>query len=59
MTRTKIYNIGDIIEHETFGIGTVQNKYRNKNGNLVVDVLFNSSETKTILCKFQGMKKIK
>ena len=59
MQKSKIYKIGDTIEHETFGIGTVQNKYRNKNGNLVVDILFDSSETKTILCKFQGMKKIK
>ena len=58
--KTTIYNINDTVEHETFGIGTVQNKYRNKNNNLVVEVWFNSlSESKTILCKFQGMKKIK
>lgn len=31
MPRRKIYNIGDTVEHETFGIGTVVDKYRNKN----------------------------
>lgn len=40
MSRAKIYNIGDTVEHETFGIGTVVDKYRNKNNTLIVVVKF-------------------
>ena len=60
MTRAKIYNIGDTVEHETFGIGTVVNKYRNKNNAPIVVVKFNSEEKLLpINARFQGMNKIK
>lgn len=60
MTRAKIYNIGDIVEHETFGIGTVVDKYRNKNNAPIVVVKFNSEEKPLpINARFWNMNKIK
>ena len=58
MPRAKIYNVGDTVEHETFGIGTVIEKYRNKNNILVVKVKFDV-DVKPIVARFQGMYKVK
>ena len=58
MFRTKIYKIGDTVEHETFGIGIVIEKYRSKNNTLVVKVKFDV-DVKPIVARFQGMYKIK
>lgn len=58
MQKSKIYKIGDTVEHETFGIGTVIEKYRNKNDTLVVKVKFDT-DVKPIVARFQGMHKIK
>ena len=59
MQRAKLYNIDDTVEHKTFGIGTVVEKYRNGNDVLIVRVHFNNGEIKPIVARFQGMKKIK
>lgn len=60
MPRAKIYNIGDTVEHKTFGIGTVVDKYRNTNNAPIVVVKFNSEEKLLpINARFQGMNKIK
>lgn len=60
MPRAKIYNIGDTVEHETFGIGTVVDKYRNKNNAPIVVVKFNSEEKPLpINARFWNMQKIK
>lgn len=58
MYRAKIYNVGDVVEHETFGIGTVIEKYRNSNNTLIVKVQFNK-DVKPIVARFLGMHKIK
>lgn len=58
MYRAKIYNVGDVVEHETFGIGTVIEKYRNSNNTLIVKVQFNK-DVKLIVARFLGMHKIK
>ena len=60
MPRAKIYNIGDTVEHETFGIGTVVDKYRNNNNTPIVVVKFNSEEKPlSINARFWNMRKIK
>ena len=58
MQKSKIYKIGDTVEHETFGIGIVIEKYRSKNNTLVVKVKFDV-DVKPIVARFQGMHKIK
>lgn len=60
MPRAKIYNIGDTVKHETFGIGTVVAKYRNKNNVPIVVVKFNLEEKPLpINARFWNMNKIK
>ena len=60
MNRAKIYNIGDIVEHDNFGKGIVLNKIKNKQGTPIYIVEFyTEGKSYPINARYQGMKKIK